>query len=725
MSDGSFDVDPALMAEFLDESNDLLEGLGSLIIEMERNPDNKETMEAIFRPVHSIKGNASFFGLFKVSHLAHELETLLDQLRKGMRPATQELISVLLEGFDALRSIFSRVRSGESELEDEAAYEALMQKVKDTIAGVADDADPKVVWKDVFERFVAIQSQIDDKGDMKLSQNFSALADLIKTLAPEDAVPKTGKKSDSKTKKKGGQGGGDSIDALHELIDGLPEEPSEDMLGELVAQMEILRDENAGEAKALVEEMLADYNAVIGTLGYDPILESSLKEKADKLRDLVPVKLNTSTEEAPGTDKKAEEKEQPAKMPEKKEEKKSQQQDNKTMRIAENQIDVFLSYVGELLVVGDMFNYLYRRMAGKPEYREVVNDFQRANETFSFLSDNLQKSIMYIRKVPMRMLLQKVPRIVRDVASNSNKEIEVEISGEELMADKSLVNLLDAPLTHMVRNAADHGIEPKDVREANGKNPKGKVSVSAEEANGFITLTIQDDGKGLDLERIKDKAMSMGLVKEGSTLTEQDIINFLFASGVSTAEKVTDISGRGVGMDVVRQSIENMGGSISVKTTVGAGSVFEVFLPSAVTTQIIHGFIVRLRDQHFVLPMDRIRSTVRLKKEEVNSVAGKSQCVVLQGHTIPLYDLSQLLDMELTEEQDNYTAVTVEHRKQQAALVVDDVVGLQKVVLRRIEGIDINTNAIAGAAIRGDGSVAMVLDMDELLNSLLKEEIAV
>lgn len=244
------------------------------------------------------------------------------------------------------------------------------------------------------------------------------------------------------------------------------------------------------------------------------------------------------------------------------------------MRVSEAHIDIFLAYVGELLVLGDMFTYLQARLASSHQSGGVAADFRRANGSFATLSNNLQNSIMSIRKVPLRVLLQKVPRLVRDVVAKNGKDIHVEICGDDVEIDKSLLEVLDVPLTHMVRNAADHGIETPDEREAKGKPRQGTMRVAAEECSTDIILTITDDGKGIDAEALRAKAESLGIIARGAPMTSDDVIALLFRSRVSTAKTVTDVSGRGVGMDVVKSNVEGAGGRITVTSTPGAGSTF-------------------------------------------------------------------------------------------------------------------------------------------------------
>ena len=386
-----------------------------------------------------------------------------------------------------------------------------------------------------------------------------------------------------------------------------------------------------------------------------------------------------------------------------------------TMRVPEQSIDTFLHYVGELVVVGDMYRHLQARVLADPSLQELARQFRRANETFSGLSNQLQKSIMGIRKVPLRPLTQKIPRMVRDLSQAIGKEVNLEIVGEDLDVDKSLIDLLDAPLTHMIRNGIDHGIETPEARDAIGKDPIGTLKVSFEENSGFIVLSIKDDGAGLNLEAIRGKALELGMIQEGATLEKQDIVNMIFSSGVSTAETVTDISGRGVGMDVVRRAIEQAGGNIGVTTEAGLGSTFSISLPKGVTTQIVGGYLVKCGEHTYVLPMDRVRETFRAKASDLKSVSGRGRCVIRREQVIPVAELNERLGgLEATWPRLGLPVVVVEANKRLLALVVDGVLGVHKVVIREMQGLPAEAPSVSGAALLGDGRLALVVDVDEL-----------
>jgi two-component system chemotaxis sensor kinase CheA len=389
------------------------------------------------------------------------------------------------------------------------------------------------------------------------------------------------------------------------------------------------------------------------------------------------------------------------------------QHDQRTMRVPESHIDAFLQHVGELLVVRDMFDHLRQRMARGEEVEELMAGFRRANETFATLAGELQRSIMSIRLVPMKNLLQKAPRLVRDIAQSEGKRIDVQLIGEDLELDKSLTDLLDAPLTHMVRNAADHGIESEEQRRTAGKPETGTIGVAAELVGEQVVLSIEDDGAGLDYEALHRKAESLGMIPAGKTLSESEMIDLLFCSGVSTAKVVTDISGRGVGMDVVKQAIEQAGGSIHVTSERGQGSRFEIRLPKAVITQIMPGYVVKIDGQRYVLPLNRVRDATALEGQQVDTVAGRGRCVRRHDRVVPVLSVRQALGGG-TADAGGQTLVALEANRREVLAEVDEALGIQQVVLRQIVGIGDAGGLVRGGALMGDGAVALVLDPDAL-----------
>lgn len=610
-------ADPELLAAFLDETQEAFDRLDALFVALEREGNSRETLEAIFRPVHSFKGNAGFFGLLEAKRLAHELETMLDHLRKGRARIDRGLTDLLLAGIDELKGVVVRLRAGGPEIADPAAHQSLLL----SLCGAASRAtDGQPDWEQA-------------RRDLQ----------VLEARAPAD---------------------GETLEALRRL-------------------------------QAVIQGCLARTGSIAKGPAPGPAPDQPSALEPRKAAAAAPSRGDGGTGEHVSD--------------------RIGRDAAKTMRVSEASIDTFLHYVGELVVVGGLFDHLGRRLAALPGAAPLARDFRRAGDTFSGLSNQLQRSIMAIRRVPLRPLLQKVPRLVRDVAQARGKEIAVELRGEEIEVDKALIELLDAPLAHLVRNAADHGIEDPARRRAAGKPATGTISIAVVEGERDLTLTIADDGAGLDLAAIRRKGEQNGLIQPGQPLGEQDLIGLIFASGVSTAAAVTDISGRGVGLDVVKRAVEDAGGAIQVATEPGKGTRFQVRLPKGVSTQIITGYLVRAHGHAFVLPLDRVRETFKVVLADLSAIAGGGRVVRRGEQVLPLLSLPRVFGSpgEVVPEAGGPVVVAMVRRRAMA-LAVDAVLGVQKVVLRPLQGLPEAGLLFTAGALLGDGTVALVLDLDRL-----------
>ncbi len=701
MSDIEIKIDPELLAEFLDESIDSLSSLDPRFVKLEAAPSDLTLVNEIFRPIHSIKGSAPFFGLMRVKALSHEIESLLDLLRKKRLPVDRPVIDVLLASVDELKSMLERVRQDQPEVMDEAKIIALLEDLKSIAADTA--ALTASLWREVFSKLEDLRKERKESDESLCAYLDKIIFDLRKLAAREDSLLDelwfSAPKPAQRIKKLLGQ----PFEGL------LSDEESSAVLEALEELIEVAKDL---ETEELLKDLREKHQACIASVGFDSLLRELIMEKLSEL-----VKKNVWKAAGPEAEP-SEHKERKVAAPSGKAESRpaspGQPGTKKTMRVSEASIDTFLAYVGELLVVGDMFTHLQKKIAKEDAGSWVLSDLRRTMGTFDNLSNNLRKSIMTIRKVPVRSLLQKVPRTVRDIASEAGKDIGVEIAGEELEIDKSLISLLDAPLIHMVRNAADHGIEPPDQREAEGKPRQGLVRVDVYETDTNLVLEVEDDGRGLDYAAIRAKAEESNFVKRDRQLSDEEIINLIFSSGVSTSQKVSDVSGRGVGMDVVKKAIDAVGGVIKVSSQPGQGSRFQVVVPKSVTTQIMSGFLVSVSGQIFILPMDRIQETIKVEQHEINTVTGKGRCVIRHDQVLPMLPLADLLEISSSgpKKRDYETVVSVTSRSKLFGLSVDEVLGVQKLVSREIEGLGDDIGFVTGGALLGDGSVALILDLD-------------
>lgn len=646
------EFDPLLFADFLDESLDSLAPLDRLVLDLASHGKDFDSLAAIFRPIHSLKGNAGFFRLVATRRLAHALEDVLDALRTGRVAVAPK--DLLLDAIGELRNTLAAARSGE--VPDEKPVDDLVAKLGAYLA------DPAPLGAPPTE---------------STPREIAQLADLLR-------------QPQSKT---------------------LPAEAAGPLL-ELVAAL-AGRAPSGGDAANAVSQCQETMATILPVLGFDPVLRDLLLEKIPLLESAdwsVPV---------PGE---ADESAAPSSAPSARHDVPSDRTDghpaDRTMRIPERSIDRFLGFVGELVVVEEVFQFLNRQIS--QDRASLDDDFvarlKQNTDTFAVLSRSLRESILQLRRLPARQVLQKVPRLAHDAATRCGKSVRVEVLGEQIELDKSHLDLLDAPITHLVNNAVDHGIEAPQRRLAAGKPEQGTVTVEVREGPDHLVLEIRDDGAGLDLQALRRKGLEMGLVQEGQELSRDRIVELLFQPGLSTAANVTEISGRGVGMDVVRQQILSTGGRVEVETEAGRGTVFRVVLPHSVRTQIIEGFVVRVGDNSYLFPLGLVREVFPLDPSAECRVPGKGSVLLHQEALVPLVRLGNLLGAASAPVDSAATAQTVVVQVPQGrlALVVDEVLGIRKTVIKPLGAVGGESDLYEGVGMMGDGSMSLILGTEGL-----------
>jgi len=393
----------------------------------------------------------------------------------------------------------------------------------------------------------------------------------------------------------------------------------------------------------------------------------------------------------------------------------------RTMRVSEEKVDVFMNYVGDLIEISESFNLLQTRIDTNSD-TQLAREFKDINTSFNQLSDKLQKSLLAIRKVPARNLVQKIPRMVRDLANSLGKNVQVEVVGEGIQIDKSMIEALESPINHLVRNCVDHGIEIPAQRKKAGKKETGMVRIDIAERSEDVIIKIEDDGAGIDPEKIRKKAIRMGLVtdEQAAQLNDLDVLKFIFASGFSTAEKVSDVSGRGVGMDVVRSNVESLKGSIDLQSTLGRGSTVTLKLPSSLTVLVVNGMLVSVGDQQYIIKIEDIYEAIRPKAEDIITLQGYAECLHAHGRIYPLLRLHELfgVETELTDPTEA-TVILAENKGIRGAILVDMILGQQRAAVKELNKQFSYLNTVAGTAILANTRVGLVLDVPGILAETL------
>ena len=654
---------------FFEESFEGLETMEAGLMDLENGAEDGELVNNIFRAAHSIKGGAGTFGFAEVSSFTHVMETLLDEVREGARHPSRELVDLQLEAVDFLRDWFTAMQTDNEA--DEARKQDLQKRMEAMLAAGGGEAPAQT--------------------DSGASEGATGGAGWRIVFKPEPHLFRTGN---------------DPVRILRELEE----------LGTLKVQSDLDElpglDELDPESSYLAWEMELE-----GDVARDDIDEVFAWVEDDCELTVEP--LTTADEAAPS------ESSEPAgggsgdagqggkggsagggKKPKK---------DASSIRVGIDKVDSVINLVGELVITQSMLSTL-----GEDFTMDRLAQLQDGLAQLERNTRELQEEVMRMRMLPIGSVFSRVPRLVRDLGSKLGKEVDLQIAGEATELDKTVIEKLGDPLVHLIRNAMDHGLEDPDTREAAGKPRTGALKLDAYHQGGNIVVEIGDDGKGLDPEKILAKAVEKGVVDADASLSEQEMQELIFAPGFSTAAEISDVSGRGVGMDVVRKNIQALGGNIGVRSAVGEGTTFLISLP--LTLAILDGQSVRVGDDSFILPLISIMESTQPREEELNYVAGKGSTFQWRDQYLPIIPLARMFGIEngVTDPTEGLLVV-VEGDGRRVALLVDDLLGQQQVVIKSLEDNYGHIEGISGATILGDGSVALILDIPGLVRMTKQE----
>ena len=655
--------DSEIFLEFLSEVLDHLEDAESNILSIDEDATDYEVINAIFRSIHSIKGSAGFLGLIDMQGLSHELEALLDKARKGEISITQEIIDISLSAIDALRK-----------LRDNLAIKV------DKELGKSTDAD---------EQPINIQPYVD-----KITAILSEEAKPKETV-PEPQASVNQEQADDFWDKEGAEPSEEGFlgeilldegTITQEQLDKALEDGNK-KIGEILVEDGVTTPEKI--EKALTEqkpigEILAEKGVIT-----EPQLDNALKQQGKKVGERL-VESGATTPESIDTALESQQAQRSVKL------------QSRTVKVDTGKLDNLFDLVGELVIANTL-------IVG--EMKSVNNNGTSKNlSQLTKITKDIQDQVMSMRMVTLKQTFQKMSRLVRDVSQRSGKKVKFEISGEETELDKNVIEEIADPLVHILRNSVDHGIESEEDRITKGKPNEGTVSLSAFHRGGSIIIEIKDDGKGLQKERILKKAIDKGLVSNQASMTDNQIYNLIFAPGLSTADKVTNISGRGVGMDVVKKNIEKLRGKVDVTSQEGVGSTFTIKLP--LTLAIIDGIVVNVGDTKYIIPTVSIEESLQPKEEEISTVKNQGEVVNIRGNLLSLVRLHKLYNINTTKTVPwESIVVVVEGAEGKYGVLVDELLGQQQVVIKSLGDRFKNVKGISGSAILGDGKVGLILDV--------------
>ncbi|MDN5326572.1 MAG: two-component system, chemotaxis family, sensor kinase CheA [Moorella sp. (in: firmicutes)] len=663
---------------FLDEAEEQLQQLDEAVVQLEQTPDDHELLNTIFRAAHTLKGSSASMGFSRLATLTHRMESVLDSLRQGKLAVSREIIDILLASVDTLRGLKDSIAAGKGE---EGAVDEVVTRLEAVLAEPAankavsnaeltlDDIEQNVIRAAEVKGFRAyeIRVQLEAGCQMKSARaylvfnNLKDLGEVIKS-APHTQDLEAEKFEDTFTLAFVSR---EDADTLANVVKSVSE------IKDVLVRPIVLEEDRPAAAKT-------------GAAPGKPGVEGAGGKNSTP---------------APA----------------------GEHHVNQTVRVDVQRLENLMNLVGELVIdrtrLAEVGNGLKNRLGNE----ELLETLEEVSLHIGRITSDLQEEIMKARMFPIDQVFNRFPRMVRDLARKAGKEIDFIIEGRETELDRTVIEEIGDPLIHLLRNAIDHGIEEPEVRLRQGKPRHGTVRLKAFHQENQIVITVEDDGAGMDAEKIKAKAIARGLISPESAarLSRREALDLIFLPGLSTSDKVTDVSGRGVGMDIVRNHIEKINGTIDIRTTPGKGTCFTIKLP--LTLAINRSLLVHVDGRVYAFPLANVVEIIDVTPDSIQHVH-RQQVVVVRGRVLPLIYLGQALGLDTAlPAGDSYAVVIVGLAEKQVGFIVDDLIGEQEIVIKSLGNFIGKIPGIAGATIMGDGSVALILDVRSLMNFLGEE----
>lgn len=690
---------------FIDESEEHLQTLSDCIMVLEKEPDNKDTINEVFRAAHSLKGMAGTMGFKRMQHLTHDMENVFQEVRSDHIKVTSGMIDLLFKCLDALEGYVDNIKSTSDE-------------------GTEDN---EVIIKELND-FIAKTEGAEETGNTETSE--------AKEAAPESTQEeKAGQKkieltNDEKKAIREAESNGQHIyvmtvhiqkDCLLKAARAFLVFKAVEDFGQILVYRPSSQDIEDEKFEFEFSFFLASEESEDKIVAAAKAVSEIEKVDAEEIHLDEYVKEAEAQEEQQAKEAAAEQKEAPAEAPKAAEKKapaaNAKKQTNakpvtgRTVRVDIEKLDALMNQVSELIIAKNSLVSISSNESG--EYQN--QSFHEQIEYLERITTNLHESVMKVRMVPIESVVNKFPRMIRDLSRKLGKKMELYMTGEDTELDRTVVDQIGDPLQHLLRNSADHGLEDNATRVERGKPEVGSIFLKAFQEGNNVIIEVGDDGNGIDVAAVRDKAVERGVItaEQAENMSQKEIINILFLPSFSMAKKITDISGRGVGLDVVKSNIEALGGDVEVRTQLGEGTTFIVRLP--LTLAIIQALMVEIRDEKYAIALGSISNIESIPVNEIKYVQAQ-EVIHLRGAVIPLIRLDQVLDMEeKQEEPENLTVVIVKKGDSLAGLVVDNLIGQQEIVIKSLGKYINNNKIISGATILGDGEVALILDVNTLM----------
>lgn len=671
----SFEISEEELPVYLAETDEQLQLLDEGLLQLEKEGESIELLQALFRAAHTLKGAAGMIAHKRMVSLTHALETAFDGLRKETYKTTPEIMNLCFEAIDALRLLREEVVSNRI---SDVNIDQLTDQFSDIVL-VSTDTSPATIKPSV--------SQTDTSTQSWHSGNFHIKADISPTSIASAARAFQ------------------ILLALQELGTITAMDPDEDYIDSAKPVEQFNIDFQTDITKEEILSVLTDISE-IDKLTVDSISKESFESTTE-------ASIQTSQQDVRKEDEKSPVSVQTV---EKKTASPSRFAADKTVRTSVERLDNLMNLVGELITDRNRLFQIKNHFEARFHGDEIVDNLNQTATHINRITEELQSEVMGIRMVPIANVFNKFPRMVRDLANKLNKNINFVIEGEDTELDRSLIELINDPIIHLLRNAIDHGIETPEDRKALNKSEQAHILLSARYEQGRIIITIEDDGRGIDPQKIKQKAIQKGFISEtdAAAIHDEEAVNLIFYSGFSTAVELSDVSGRGVGLDIVRNNIQRINGSLSVESRKNQGTRFEITLP--LTLMIIQTLLVRIGNNRLAVPLPSINQSLTFNQNEIKTI-NKRPVIVFMDKVLPLMRLTEVFDFrsEICEEDYKYIVI-VSSGKQQMGILVDQLLGEEEVVVKSLGSLIGGVDGISSAAILGDGQVVLILDVPDLFN---------
>lgn len=649
---------------FIEESKEHLQFLNDHLLKLEKNPEDMDLINEVFRIAHTLKGMSATMGFSKVSVLTHEMENLLDSVRNHKMKLNSDLVDIFFECFDTLEGYIDNISNTGDEGDLDNSH--LIQKLNNTNSEEKDNNFCEYFKEDQLDDYVINAIRNAEKNNLNVYNLFVTLSENCLLRSARAFIIFN------------------TLESYSDIIYSSP--PAEDIEEEKFDRdfsLILITKENKEKIK---EDILG-----ISEIEKVEIVEI-LKGEIDCLKgketngDFSNIEHNYKNEEIDN------------------EKRRTVNIIGKTVRVDIDRLDNLMNLVSELIIIKT------RLEDGRNVNEENMNE---AVEYLERITTSLHDAVMKVRMVPIERVFNRFPRMIRDLAKDLGKEIELEMTGEETEVDRTIIDEIGDPLVHLIRNSLDHGIESPEVRRALGKNSVGKIKLRAFPDGNNVVIELEDDGAGINIEKVKSKALEKGIITnyEAKELTDDEAIDLLFHPGFSTADTVTDVSGRGVGLDVVKSKIESINGIVEVETSQNKGSKFSIRLP--LTLAIIQALLINIKEEIYAIPLSSIREITPVSSKAIRKVQNQ-EVVLFRNNTLPIIRLNNILGIEDLENNEELIMVVVKKGEKEAGLIVDKLIGQQEIVIKSLGKFLSGVPYLAGATILGNGQISLILDINSL-----------